>query len=195
MDYLQAAFFWLIVVSIVVYLVVQTIRNRNAILDLFSRINKPRWLLRFADWIIRNFARAGFGLAASIENAVLNIRQRLTGHPVIPQWERMIRGKTPRGRILAYYFATIRRGTEAGFPRQVSQTPNDYAHGIVSAAPETMEDIGVITAKFQEARYSIHPMEEQQAGLARSAWVRLRRILHPGLRSTAIKIEKDTKVH
>jgi hypothetical protein len=194
MEYVQAVFFWLVVIAFLLYLLAHLFQNRRVILDGFLRIRKPKWFTKVAEWIYRRVVRSGFRLAASIGQAVFGLRERLRGGSAVLPWERMARSTTPRGRVLAYYLSTVRRGAEAGLPRLASQTPLDYAQVLESQVPDSEKDLKVLTASFQDARYSLHPVGDFEASLARQAWLHLRRILQPGKVASSTKKSKDTKL-
>jgi hypothetical protein len=76
-----------------------------------------------------------------------------------------------------FYLTLMRRARDRGLPRQISETPNEYKQKLKGNLPDLDEDLDAFTETFLEARYSLHPITADQAGLARKIWSRLRKSL------------------
>ena len=83
----------------------------------------------------------------------------------------------PRQRVYFFYQALIRRGTESGLPRGLSQTPYEYASTLDDALPDVDEDVDAMTEAFVEARYTPRVVEEGKANLVKTYWDHIRRAL------------------
>jgi hypothetical protein len=103
---------------------------------------------------------------------------RLEGNRIFarPGWI-SLRGLDPRRRVLFFYLAMLRRGSEQGLSRRPSQTPSEYAVTLERALPDAEEDIDSITEAFVEARYSRREVDAQEADLVKATWGRIRRAL------------------
>jgi hypothetical protein len=79
--------------------------------------------------------------------------------------------------VLFYYLAMVRRGGEYGIAREPDQTPYEYQLKLQASLPEINRDLAALTEAFVEARYSRHEISEDQVGLVRRWWERIRRTL------------------
>ena len=67
-----------------------------------------------------------------------------------------------------------RRGGERGLPRDVSQTPYEYAASLKDTLPDVDNDVVSLTEAFVSARYSRQDVDEEQANLVKRYWRRIR---------------------
>jgi len=88
-----------------------------------------------------------------------------------------LRRLSPRERVLFFYRALARRGSESGLPRRPSQTPHECAVPLESALPEAISEITLLTEAFVEARYSHHEITTGQANLVRRWWEPIKKAL------------------
>ena len=89
---------------------------------------------------------------------------------------RGIRHLTPRQKVYFYYHALLRRGNETGLPRSQAQTPDEYALTLEHSLPTVEEEIESLTDAFNEARYSRHPVEDQDVSTVKSYWEHIRQV-------------------
>ncbi len=81
----------------------------------------------------------------------------------------------PPGRIRFQYRRLLQRAGKAGFPRQASQTPGEFA-GYLSPKiedPELSPSLETLTTLYEEARFSRHVLEEDAANQAQEAAAKL----------------------
>jgi hypothetical protein len=79
----------------------------------------------------------------------------------------------PRARIRFYYKKLLRKGAKNGLGRPKGMTPAEYANYLRSKLANSSEaapDLATLTERFQEARYSPHPIAEEQAQQAQQSW-------------------------
>jgi hypothetical protein len=81
---------------------------------------------------------------------------------------------TPREQIRYYYLALVRRASENGIDRRVSETPLEYIQDLKEAWPEADVDFEAMTDAFLEARYSPQPIEKPKANAIKQRWNSLR---------------------
>jgi hypothetical protein len=80
----------------------------------------------------------------------------------------------PRGRILNAY-ASFERGTlEAGYGRQVSETPRGHARRAGRGLDLEPEALAVLEGEYEAVRFGDQPVGSSDAEAAESAWARLR---------------------
>jgi hypothetical protein len=80
----------------------------------------------------------------------------------------------PRQKVLFFYLAMIRRGSESGVPRRPDQTPSEYSSILEEKVSDVSPEVDGLTEAFSEARYSQHPVEEARAGQVKTYWERIR---------------------
>jgi hypothetical protein len=187
---IRSILFWVLLVGIAGYLLYYFIKIRRQ--DVSNLLHLPllAWLANLASWIrawLSSFRRQAAGtLQAGIQ------RLRRTTQPAAqpPAWRyASLRRLTPRQRVVFYYLALVRRGTESGLPRQPAQTPYEYAEQVKAAiapgnlpvsttpAEQERDDLENMTEGFLEARYSLQEVTNQQAGGVQQSWQRLKRLL------------------
>jgi hypothetical protein len=137
-----------------------------------------RWLLQIWKWLSDLFGGIRQGVADAVTISLERIRVRRAGGKE-SGWAGFInpRRLDPRQRVYFFYQALIRRGTESGLPRGLSQTPYEYASTLDDALPDVDEDVDAMTEAFVEARYTPRVVEEDKASLVKTYWDRIRRAL------------------
>ncbi|NIM92893.1 MAG: DUF4129 domain-containing protein [Anaerolineales bacterium] len=167
----QVLVFALIVVVIAIVLYTYSLNRRIPIPSLSS----------VRDWIrqVRRSFRAwlrGIGLRIRLARD----RFRETS---IPEWGRdvrrggwvpLLRARTPRARIRRYYLSLLRRAEGVGHGRLPQQTPNEYETRLIHSVPESRNEIETLTEAFMLARYSKESFSDEEVGLARTAWRKIR---------------------
>lgn len=84
--------------------------------------------------------------------------------------------KDPRARIRYYYKKLLRKGAKNGLARGKGMAPEEYARYLqsqVANPDEAAPDLYNLTSHFTQARYSLHPVSEQQAQAAEQIWQKL----------------------
>ncbi|MCB8942148.1 MAG: DUF4129 domain-containing protein [Ardenticatenaceae bacterium] len=81
---------------------------------------------------------------------------------------------SPRQQITYFYLSTVRRASERGIPRQPHETPLEYAHSLREELPQETADVTHLTDAFLQARYSLQPVETEEATAVKPIWQRLR---------------------
>jgi hypothetical protein len=178
LQLLQSIVFWGIFIAVVVYAIVQFIRQNPQIFALLKSIRLLNWLGNlwqgFAGWLS--------GARAQVVSALQDARQRLfpkTNQNPLRQLRNWVnfRQLSPRQQIVFYYLRLLERGGEHGLKRQSFQTPYQYAGTLQSNLPEVEEDITGMTETFLEARYSQHEIDTQKTSLVQRFWRNITRSL------------------
>lgn len=86
-------------------------------------------------------------------------------------------GRSPRAKIFYHYLTSLDRAGAEGFPRQETQTPYEYEETLAPHLPEAHVDVTRMTRMFVEARYSDHPMTEEEVKEMRAAEERIKEAL------------------
>ena len=136
------------------------------------------WLFDAWHWLRSQVRDINQNLREAVQQNLEKLRA--VGRPVVGSLSRRFtnpRRMPPRERVRFFYLALVRKGEDAGLPRQPFQTPYEYANRLQQDLPESDEEIQPLTEAFIEARYTSHPVSEVQASMARRSWERLRRLL------------------
>ena len=179
-EVIRSVAFWIVAVGVVVYVVRSYLRDRPELTEAVTSLNVFRALREFVS-----------GMWRRLRGAARAARERLPARPRLrkprPVEEadgggglfRFFRlgGLSPRQRTLYYYLSILRRAAEQGYPRERSQTPYEYDAELGPEVPQAEEEMDRLTDTFVEARYSTHPIEDEQERRVRVAFKRIRTAL------------------
>ncbi len=176
-ELLKSILFWGVLIGIVVYALVQYIRQNQQLLRLLRRIFLWHWLSQAWGWMRSGLGSLGASAAAAVQAGLARLRALGRAQSTQAWGYLNLRRLSPRQRVFFYYLALVRRAGEAGAPRAPAQTPSEYAHTLNSQFPEAQEDVTTLTESFSVARYSRLEIAPQQASLVQLVWEHLRRLL------------------
>ncbi|MEW6232787.1 MAG: DUF4129 domain-containing protein [Chloroflexota bacterium] len=71
------------------------------------------------------------------------------------------------------YVKLLALGAARGHPRQLPQTPYEYAQTISGALPDSSAEIGLITEAYVRVRYGAFSVNDSQEAAVRQAWERV----------------------
>lgn len=110
-----------------------------------------------------------------------------------PWWQRLWPGKlSPRERVRYYYLALVRQAGDAGVARQQHETPLEYERPLHDAWPETEPEIDAMTQAFLHARYSLQPVDDEEAAAIESTWKELKpRLKRPSAPDNSITAQAE----
>jgi len=83
-------------------------------------------------------------------------------------------GRDPRRIVLALYALMAARAAERGLERRTGQTALEYGSKLREGLPDVSPDVDGLTQAFLRARYSRQEIRDEDAGLARRSWSRIR---------------------
>ena len=83
----------------------------------------------------------------------------------------------PRSAVIAAYAAMERTLAAHGLRRSPAEAPREYLRRVLVASSATQQEATTLTASFEEARFSLHPITEQIRDRALSALSSMRRRL------------------
>jgi hypothetical protein len=174
----RSAVLWVVLVIIVIFALIQFVRQHRSILPALRRSRVVNWLLQTWQWLHTNVDKTRGNLSRVLSDGWQSMRSRLEGKKIPPSAGRLgLRSLNPRRRVFFFYHAMIRRGGEQQVPRKPSQTPSEYAADLERNLPSAEEDIDSMTEAFIEARYSRHDVPPTAAEAVKEAWGRVRRVL------------------
>jgi hypothetical protein len=173
-ELFKSILFWGILAAILAYSVYHFFQERQGLLPGLGE----GLLARLIAWL-RGLWQRGRRWPALARQAVA---RRLGRRPGLRErWEswRIVRLShlSPRQRVRYFYLSVLRRATRAGHSRSPQQTPYEYGTVLTRHVPETETDVTTLTQAFVEARYSQHPVDEQDANVIKRVWRRIRATL------------------
>jgi hypothetical protein len=120
--------------------------------------------------LVRGARRGAAGVVTVLQRWVVPARASTTARLARPS----LRHMSPREIVAYLYLSVEERARRAGVPRQKGQTATEYSRELRRQIPDLDPDLSGLTELFLEARYSPHPFESEQLGVARSLWQRVR---------------------
>ncbi len=177
LDLLKSMLFWSVFLVVISYSVAQYLRQHEEIIQSLRKIPGWKLIASFWNWITGMFG----GLNRRVSNVIKAGRARLRpqGASVnIRGFGRLtrLRNLSPRQKVFFYYHALLRRGDETGLSRRASQTPEEYAVTLERSLPTVEDDIDSLTNAFNEARYSRHSVEAEEANTVKTYWEQIRQV-------------------
>lgn len=173
---LRSVLFWVVILGVVFFAFRHYLRQRQDLLARLRRLPGVAQVLAVWHWLHGRLTSANRRLRAAWQAS--RQRARPTGRAPVAPWRFTNPGRlSARERVLFFYLAMVRRGSESGIRRQPDQTPYEYAQSLEAALPENFEDVASLTDSFVEARYSRHDISPEQAGTVQTLWERIKRAL------------------
>jgi hypothetical protein len=174
---LRSVLFWVVILGVVFFAFRHYLRQRQDLLARLRRLPGIAQALAAWHWLHGRLTRANRRLRAAWQASRQRLRPTADPAPAT-SWRFTNPGRlSARERVLFFYLAMVRRGTESGIHRQPDQTPYEYAQSLEAALPENFEDVATLTDSFVEARYSRHDISSEQAGTVQTLWERIKRAL------------------
>jgi hypothetical protein len=170
--------FWGAFLAILGFALYQYIQQNQALLATLKNLRVVQWMNQAWRWLGCQFRTARRNVKTVVRLGLVKLRAFRIASQTPAGWRFLNPHRlTPRQRVIFFYLALIRRGNEAGYPRQPSQTPYEYAHFIEPGLPEQADALSDMTEAFLEARYSRHEVTTEQVSRMKRAWDRVRSVL------------------
>lgn len=77
--------------------------------------------------------------------------------------------------IRQIYRQFLHWAADAGFPRQLSQTPHEYLYELANLLPEAQEDLDMITQQYVRTRYSVWLPTQDELHQLKQSWYNVKR--------------------
>lgn len=176
LEVAKSLLFWGLFIAVLLFALVQYLRQHEEVIAALRKRRGLAWLGKLWDWLRAFWQAAQKGIAGVVSAGLERIRPRQNLPRVVGGWVNL-RKLDPRQRVFFFYQAFLRRSSESGLPRSLSQTPLEFASRLDSALPEAEPDIEALTSAFIEARYTPRPVQPEKASRVKEAWEHLRRAL------------------
>jgi hypothetical protein len=175
---LASALFWVIVLAIVGYALVRFWRDRVGEPEDGKPAAGTLWG-RFLAWIRTLWERWWAWRQEVQDQLALRWAGRKAEGPLAGRLSRVFfPGRLPPREMVRYfYLSAARRAAQAGQPRRSGQTPYEYQDSLDQQFPELEPDLEGLTDAFLQARYSSHPVEQEDATAVKPLWQRVKAAL------------------
>ena len=177
LEILKTLILWLVAIGIAGYALYNFLREHGAQLERIPLLRSLGRVLAALGALLSALRRQARKAERSLSEAIARRRRRAARGMSVGQRLLRLGRLSPRELVRYYYLSTVRRASKAGVRRQPSQTPAEFKTRLTDALPEVDEDLGTLTASFEEAKYSTHPVDRQYAMGLRPHWERVRQAL------------------
>ncbi len=172
LEVLRPFVIWTLVVGMVLYVLINYLRERPELLQALRRLAALRALGRL--WAALRHRLSGLAAAAEKYSPLAWLRERLARTVTPRRGSFRLGGAAPREQVLYYYLSLVRRAGELGLQRRPAQTPREYQPTLAGELPEVEPELAQLTDAFIEARYSPHAVDPRTPQRMRALWARLR---------------------
>ena len=175
-DTARTIFVIVTVALFMTYIVFSYLRDRPGLIAAVQRLAPTRALRRL--WAALRHRVSGMLATAREATPMAWLRERLRrAAPNGPLGFFRLGAASPREQVLYYYLSLLRRAGQQGFGRRPPQTPREYEPVLEEHLPDAATDLQVLTAAFEETRYSNHPVGPEHAQAVRARWQQVRAAL------------------
>jgi hypothetical protein len=175
LEALRPFVIWSLVAGMVLYVIINYLRERPEIIATLRRLAPFRALGRL--WAALRHRVGGLLAAAEKYSPLAWLRERLAAAAPRRLGFFRLGAASTREQVMYYYLSLVRRAGEIGIQRRPAQTPREYQPRVAGELPEAAPDVAALTEAFVEARYSAHPLDPAATARARAVWSRLRAAL------------------
>jgi hypothetical protein len=176
-EAIQGFVLWAVIVAVLAYALTRFVRERRALwLELAGRGGPLGWLVGVLATLWRWLGRTGGAVRVRLQALVSRsprVADRLPGRRR-PAWPRP---RTLAEQVRLLYLVALQQAARQGWPRQVSDTPYEYARRLAPHVTEGEEDVQALTEAFVGARYSRHEFQPAEVSRLRRIVRRLRRLI------------------
>jgi hypothetical protein len=175
-EILRSLVFWVVTVSVVIYVIRSYLRDHPEILQSLRSISIIRVLFDLLGVVWDRLTGLVDAVGQRLPRRFFRRRGRskITSSPF-----RFFRlgALSPRERTLYYYLSILRRAGQQGHPRRRFQTPHEYDGTLEPHLPFGRQDMTALTQDFVKARYSQHPIDREQEKQVRTHWQKVKEAL------------------
>jgi hypothetical protein len=185
-ELVKSLLFWAVLIGTVIFALRQYLREHQDVLQALRRFPGFASLAKLWGWLRSLFAGVRQGISRAVQAGRERLRARVAAsRGLFTDGYLSLRRLDARQRVYFFYLALVRRGSESGLTRGLSQTPYEYAGTLDAALPDVDEDVNAMTQAFIDARYSRRPIDIGFAGRVQQYWDRVRKALrHPKPKET-----------
>jgi hypothetical protein len=178
-EFIRSLAFWIFFVGIIVFALRYYLVQNTELWNIIRHFRLVRWIAEVIQ-TVRVWLRGKKRQIDGLVNAGLKrLRAQRVNLPTAPlrRLFNLTRMNT-REKVIFYYLSLIHLGGERGLERTPAQTPYQYQQALSQVVPEVNNELDGLTGTFVEARYSQHPIAEQNATKAGAFWERIKAVLH-----------------
>ncbi len=168
LELIKTILFWLVFLLTIFFAVRFYINNNLRIKSIFDHIHLTGWMRDFWNWLKEAFFNIKREATKNYKIGIESIQKYFKeSRRTFSNLTGIVRKIPPRQEIIMTYIEWVQWNHELGLKRKKSQTPLEFAQIYNQYNDETSGLVNTFTDTFIAARYSTHPINEQQAQEAR----------------------------
>ncbi len=175
-DWIKSLVFWVVFLGIIIFSIVYYIRQNEVLMAKLRKFHIFAGLKQLLGKIALFFKHTNQKISTTLRTQINKLQARRKEGTSRPLGFINPRRLPPREQVKYYYYAAIRRGRESGVPRTLNQTPAEYNEVIKKIYPDVSSEITDLTARFEDARYSLHETTDETARQAKSSWQKIKQV-------------------
>lgn len=177
LEIVVSAVFWTVVLFILTYSLYRFFQDRLS--SLSDEEIESAWWGRLVAWLRDLWRRLRIWQHATQSRLVRRRAKIREERPVVRRsWRSFFPGRLPPREMVRYfYLSATQRAGQAGQGRQPGQTPYEYRGSLDERFPELEPDLTGLTEAFVQARYSRHPVQQEEVDEVKPLWQRIKRAL------------------
>ena len=177
LDLLKSVLFWLALGGMAAAALYYGLRQNAGV---WQRLGRAPWLV-WLGGVLGRLRRGAGRINRRLVQAVVSRLRKAAARSGLPRlgrapgldWRRL----DARRRVIHVYLDLLQRTAAAGLGRKPAQTPGQYRADLRPRLEAAQDELDLATGAFIEARYSAHPLSEEQAGQAAAAVERVEQAL------------------
>jgi len=178
LEVLKSILFWSVLIGVIGFALHQYLQQNQELWQTIQRLPLVSWLVTLfrglGRWFNRTWRSVVTGMGA-VRNRL--IPARAAGENPASWHFIRLHSLSPRQQVLFYFLALLRKAEQRGISRRKGETPYEYAQALEESMPEVQPNLEPFTDTFVEARYSLHPVTDEQASQAHQWWQSLRKVI------------------
>jgi len=158
-ELVKSIVIWIFLIGVFIFALYQYLHQNKSVIQRIRRLGLIRWLGEIWQNLRLSWVVSKEELAIRFKEGLerLGIRGN-SSQARNSRFYLHLGSLEPRQKIRFTYLSLLQKTTDAGFPRKLSQSPEEYASWLSGFLPEVAKDIDFVTSYFMEARYTDHEM-------------------------------------
>jgi Domain of unknown function (DUF4129) len=177
-EALKSILFWSVLISVIGFALHQYLQQNQELWKTIRRLPLVSWLANLFKGLSHWFNRTWRSVVSGVEAVRKRLIPAQTNEEIPESWQFIrVHSLTPRQQVLFYFQALLRKAEQRGIRRQKAQTPYEYTQTLEASMPEVQTNLEPFADTFVEARYSLHPVTNEQASQAHQWWQSIRKVI------------------
>lgn len=178
LEFIRSLAFWIIFIAVIILAIRFYLKENSALWGAIAQFPLFHWVAGVWSRFIRWLKGTNQQVVDILRREIQRVQSTRRPSPNLALHRHFGTGRmTPRKRVIYFYLSLLDLASQQGLARRPSQTPSQYEQRLAEALPENQEHIKGLTNAFIEARYSQHPVEEDQSRQAGNLFDQIRAAL------------------